>query len=248
MYSGLPLRPWTAVKTPSLSHVADSGREGEVGSCHGIGAYARLHLTPTIVLTMTTFLRAALPVALLMTLSLAACAPAAEPYQEPVPAESTEATAQEPEVAAGTRENPIPIDTLTEYSTESVWRYSLGAATQVSTEEIMAFNPFNEIPDGSAVVTAPFHIVAKDGMREEGAEPWLSLDIAYVSSQGNSFPASDGSVTWSNPIVDIGVMYAGAEGFATVAAAVPIDAIPGGVWRVSSSEDPSSAIFIQGVE
>lgn len=200
---------------------------------------------------MTHIARVVLPVALILSFGLAGCS-AAVPHQEPAPAKTTEAPAvaesektEEPAAAAGTRENPIPADTVTEYDPASMWRFSVGATNPDATADVMAQNEYNTLADGSVFVTAPFYVQVKSEADPAGADPSGSLLIEYVSAKGNSF-ATDGTCTINDPLYVIGTMYPGAEGRATLCAAVPSDATIGGTWKVTSYAKPDSFIFLDG--
>lgn len=134
-----------------------------------------------MVLNMTHIARVALPVALVLALGLVGCSSAA-PHQEPAPTSTTEAPAvaeseapEEPAAAEGTREKPIPADTLTEYDPASMWRFSVGATNPDATADVMAQNEFNTLADGSAFVTAPFYLQVKSEAPAEGADPSASF-------------------------------------------------------------------------
>lgn len=154
-----------------------------------------------------------------------------------------------PSVAAGTRESPIPSDTLTEYATDSAWNFLIGATNPNATDAVIAENQFNSLPpDGSVFIMAPVYIKVKETAdAPEGISPGGSLNFGYVTAAGNTFDmfsAPCGVIP--NDVLALGAMYAGAEAYANICVAVPRDAVSGGTWKVTSVVDPSASIFIDG--
>ncbi len=191
--------------------------------------------------------------ALVASFALSACGSSATPKQEPMPTQSvaapTPSPTPTPEPAAGTRDNPIPIDTLTEYSADSMWNFSVGATNPDATADVLAANQFNTPPaDGSVFVLAPFYLTTKPEAPAEGADPWASLSIEYVTPQGNTFGDSNANcgVAPGVDLYSIGTMYGGAESRFNVCLAIPVDGVSGGVWRVASQIDPTASIFLAG--
>lgn len=193
----------------------------------------------------------------LTILALAGCTSPA-PMQEPIadattatsPAPAATPTATEaPEPAAGTRDNPIPIDTTTEYDPASMWNFSVGATNADATQTVLDENPYNEPPaEGSVFIMTTFQLAVKPTADANGGDPGASLNIDYVTSKGNTFNVSNGpcGVIPAPEIWNVGVMYPGATASFNHCVAVPADAVAGGVWRVSSIVDPSAFIFLDG--
>lgn len=199
---------------------------------------------------MTHIARAALPVALILALSLAGCTATAAPYQEPVPVKTTEAPASKPakteEPAAGTRENPIPVDTVTEYDTESQWRFSVGATNPNANAEVEQ-DALATPAEGEVFILAPFSVQVKDTGAAEGARPADSLDIQYVTASGNSYETGGVECYGTDHLYGVGAMYPGAEATAKICASVPADDVVGGTWKVTSWSRPELFIFLDGV-
>lgn len=198
---------------------------------------------------MTYIARAALPVALILTLGLAGCSSAAAPHQEPAPITTTEAPAEPEkteEPAAGTRENPIPVDTVTEYDAESQWRFSVGATNPNANAEIEQ-DAFTTPAEGKVFILAPFYVQVKDTGAAEGARPADSLDIQYVTASGNSYDTGGVECYGTDHLYGVGAMYPGAEATAKICASVPVDDVVGGTWKVASWSRPEMFIFLDGV-
>ena len=200
---------------------------------------------------MTHIARAIVPVALVLSLGLTGCA-AATPHQEPAPVETKaaeptpEATEEAPAAAAGTRENPIPVDTVTEYDAESQWRFSVGATNPNANAEIEQ-DAFTTPAEGKVFILAPFYVQVKDTGAAEGARPADSLDIQYVTASGNSYDTGGVECYGTDHLYGVGAMYPGAEATAKICASVPIDDVVGGTWKVASWSRPEMFIFLDGV-
>ncbi|WP_156759647.1 hypothetical protein [Microbacterium karelineae] len=174
------------------------------------------------------------------------------PMQEPVET-STPTPTPDPEPAAGTRENPIPVDTLTQYASDSMWKFAVGASDPNGWENtIQPHDQYNPAPDdGHSYIVAPFHVEAVEESQPEGASPVDSLDITYVTAGGNSYPYLYGTaciVMMPNAFRDVGVMYPGAKADGNVCVSVPTEDAPGGTWRIAAVMDPDAFIFLDGVE
>ena len=193
--------------------------------------------------------RAVIPVTLSLLVGLTACS-APTPHQEAAPkataASHPSATPTEAAPAAGTRENPIPVDTLTEYDPASQWRFSVGATDGDANAEITKDDEYVDIPEGKVFVAAPFYVQVKDTGSADGAEPGLSLIIEYVTSTGNSFPTDGVDCYGEGHLYGVGKMFPGAEARATICAAVPTDGVIGGTWRVTSASKQDTYIFLDG--
>lgn len=176
----------------------------------------------------------------------------APPIPTTTPIESQAPASPEPQAPAeGTRRNPIPADTLTKYTPESVWSFSVGVTDPDAWEIVRAENSFNDPPaDGHSYVMAPFYVELSEEFGDEPVDPSWSLKIVYVSSAGNTF-GSNSTIDCGfipAPFFDVGEMYAGANVRFNMCVEVPTTDISGGVWRVSSEADPSYSIFLAGAE
>lgn len=192
--------------------------------------------------------RVLVPATVALLIGLTACS-APAPLQEPVPAQTTESTpSAEPTKeapAAGTRENPIPVDTLTEYDPESQWRFSVGATNPNANAEIEA-DAFVTPAEGMVFILAPFYVEVKDTGSAEGARPADSLNIQYVTASGNSFDTGGVDCYGTGQLYGVGAMYPGANATANICAAVPVDDVVGGTWKVSFWSQPETSIFLDG--
>lgn len=202
---------------------------------------------------MTKLSRAVLPVALLLSLSLTACTSsgeAAKPPQTESPATSQAATSSQTETpapAVGTRSNPVPADTLTEYSPESQWQFSIGVTDADATPEIMSQSGGITPPqEGYVFVSAPIRVLVKDTGSPDGSSPGASLMIDYVSAAGNSYVTGGVYCYGIGHLYGVGDMYPGAETTATICASVPAEDVAGGTWKVASAAVPGDSIFIAG--
>lgn len=197
---------------------------------------------------MTHFARVLVPAALLLSLGLTACS-APAPLQEPAPVQSAESTPSaeptEEAPAAGTRENPIPVDTLTEYDPESQWRFSVGATNPNANAEIEA-DAFVTPAEGMVFILASFYVEVKDTGSADGARPSDSLNIQYVTASGNSFDTGGVDCYGTGQLYGVGAMYPGANATANICAAVPVDDVVGGTWKVSFWNDADTFIFLDG--
>ena len=192
-------------------------------------------------------------------LTLTGCSSDETPMQEPLDTSTpaadtqTEAPSEEPAAADGTRENPIPVNTLTQYAPDSAWSFAVGETdADAWTSTIQQFNEFNPAPaEGESFIMAPFHLELSGDAGAEGADPVQSLEISYVTAGGVTYESDffgDACGLFPNPFTDLELMYPGASTDSNICAAVPTDEVSGGAWRVGSFVQPSSAIFLEGAE
>ncbi|WP_157603128.1 hypothetical protein [Rathayibacter sp. Leaf299] len=169
------------------------------------------------------------------TASPVAATPAAEPTSPP---------------ESGTRANPTSVNVPVKYAEDSIWTFSVGATDADAQPEIAAENEYNEQPaTARTYVTAPVHVSIEDPEAAvDGADPWSSFMIEYVTAAGNSFDATSCNVVLPAPgaLSDVGTMYGGAEVDLLACAQAPINDIPGGTWRISSLVDSGAFTFFVG--
>lgn len=150
----------------------------------------------------------------------------------------------------GTRDNPIPINTVAKHSTDSVWNYSVGETDTDAWPEIQAVNQFNTAPpEGSAYVAVPVAISLDDVEAvAQGADPLVSFAFEYVTAAGNSYDEFSCNQVLPAPgdLFNIGTMYGGAQASFIACASVPVADVPGGTWKVTSQVDFSSTAFFAG--
>ncbi|SDS54594.1 hypothetical protein [Microterricola viridarii] len=166
---------------------------------------------------------------------------------EPSTEATAEATAEAPAAKPGTRANPFPVGTAGKHAADSVWTYSLGETDSDAWPEIMAANEFNEAPaEGNGYITAPVTVQVEDVEAvAEGADPWNSFDVSYVTASGNTYDSVTCSVVLPAPgeLHRVGLMYGGAQAEFLNCAQVPTADIPGGAWVVASMVSDSSVFF-----
>lgn len=151
---------------------------------------------------------------------------------------------------SGSRANPAPINTPVKYADDSIWTFTLGSTDADAGPEIAEENTYNAAANsGNVYVTVPVHLLVEDSDKViDGADPWASFGLEYVTASGNSFDAATCSVVLPAPgaLVDLGTMYGGAEADFLGCAQAPAADVAGGTWRVSSLVTPSSFLFFAG--
>jgi hypothetical protein len=151
---------------------------------------------------------------------------------------------------SGTRANPTPVNVPVKYAEDSIWTFSVGSTDADARPEIAAENQYNEqTPLDRTYVTAPVHVtIESPDAAVDGADPWSSFTIEYVTAAGNSFVASTCDVLLPTPgaLSEVGTMYGGAEADLLACAQAPIVDVPGGTWRISSLVDSGAFTFFAG--
>ncbi len=84
---------------------------------------------------------------------------------------------------------------------------------------------------------------------DEGADPWVSLNVEYVAADGSSYDVlDDPTIDWLSipaQLYDVGTIYEPLEEVKTsVLITVPADKIPGGVWHVMSAVSAGNSIWV----
>jgi len=194
---------------------------------------------------------AGLPLAMVLTLS--ACSPDEPVVVTDTPsavenaAPSTSTPTPTVEEANGSREKPIPAGGTAKHSEDSVWIFSVGASDSDGGPEVMNENPYNTIADGNTLVLAPVHIsIEPDASVPDGADPWGSFTVSYVTASGNSYGPCDVVLPAPGDLSALGAMYAGAQADFMACASVPSADVSGGLWRVTSTVDSSASVFFSG--
>lgn len=202
-------------------------------------------------LRFTATVAAGLSLAIVLTLS--ACSPDEPVVVRGTPSSSESVVPSAPtpsptvEAAEGTREKPIPAGGTAKHSDDSVWVYSVGASDPDGGPEVMNENPYNTIAEGNTLVLAPVHIsVEADASVPDGADPWASFTVSYVTASGNSYGPCDVALPNPGDLSALGAMYAGAQADFLACASVPSADVIGGLWRVTSKLDSSASVFFAG--
>lgn len=146
---------------------------------------------------------------------------------------------------AGSRSNPVGRGVAAQHSPDSVWFYTIGATSPDAWLEIQAANPYNEAPgEGQSLVIVPIHIAMRDvPAASDGADPWASFEVDYVTAAGNTAPRCTSVLPGPGALQDIGMMYGGAEADFLACAIVPSADVADGAWRVGSLFDGSAVFF-----
>ena len=168
--------------------------------------------------------------------------PTSPPPLLPVPPPPPLLPVPPPPPPAGSRENPLAINTP---FSSSVWGFSVGGTDTDSWPEIAAENMFNDPPPaGWSYVTAPVTVT----YRGSGSDsPWLSTYVEFVGSNGVVY--TDYSATaWCGVVPDaygdIPEMYAGGSATGNACAVVPTAYIAGGLWRIRGSYS-AAPVFVK---
>ena len=128
----------------------------------------------------------------------------------------------------GTRDEPIPGGATT---TVGSWDIALGATVPNGDELVSAAAPGNRPPAGRTYVLVPLRLTYHGS---DVGEPWLDLDVRYVTGAGALFGGADsdqcGEVPGSLEYVD--QMPAAATRWGNACVAVPSQEVAGGTWIV----------------
>jgi len=166
---------------------------------------------------------------------------------EPAASAAAEAPAEEVVAEPGTRSNPFPTGTAGKHSSDSVWTFSVGETDTDAGPEVLAANPYSEVPaGGSSYITVPVTVQVDDvPSLVDGADPAYSFDVAYVTAAGNTYDSTTCVVSLPEPgdLYNVGVMYGGAQAGFLGCAHVPTVDVLGGAWVVSSLVATDSAFF-----
>lgn len=164
----------------------------------------------------------------------------------PAPTETVEA-APEPD---GSRALPWPIGTPVKYDTTSVWTFTFGSTAIDQYSAIAAFNEFADAPaEGSMYITAPVTVtVADNEQTADGADPWGSLSVTYVTASGNTAEECYSELPAPGDLYAVGTMYGGATAEFLACAIVAADDVSGGTWAVRSLVDGNLVSFVVGAE
>ena len=145
-----------------------------------------------------------------------------EPTEEPTQ-EATEEPTEEPTPEAGTRENPIPIDTLVG---NDDWDIQLGDPYE-AWDEVRAENQFNDPPgDGMEFWILPVTVTY---VGEETGDPFWDLDFGFVGDDSRTYDDDCGVIP--DELYDVGEVYPDGEASANVCLEVP-EGAPG-LWTVA---------------
>lgn len=130
----------------------------------------------------------------------------------------------------GTRSDPLPAGVAADIGR---YRIAFGPTVPDADALIAAEDPANLPPiAGRRYVVAPLQLTFRGETPEERGEPWLNLDVRYVTRTGEMYgewePDQCGTVPGSLEYVD--QMPPGTTAFGTVCVAVPADEVAGGVW------------------
>lgn len=146
----------------------------------------------------------------------------AEPTPEPEPTPESEAP------SAGSRDNPGNPDTDVATFAET-WEVQIGRFDPDARPEIMAENQFNDAPaEGNTYIMLP---VTATYIGPDSGEPWLDLDITFVTRDGRSFEQVYAVIP--NDLSDVAPLYNGGVGEGNIAFEVPADALEGATFAVS---------------
>ncbi len=126
-----------------------------------------------------------------------------------------------------------------------MWRFSIGATNPDATAGLIADYYMPEPASGNVYISAPMYVKAKeDNAYPDGADPYGSFDVKYVSAQGNTYTSA--TCVTTGDLLSVGTMYPGAEARPTVCVEIPADAVSGGAWRVGSLVKTDKFIFLDG--
>jgi hypothetical protein len=183
-----------------------------------------------------------------LTFVLSACTsgPVVQPEVEdtisvsPTPTEEAE--------PLGTRGNPVAVGVGAKHSDASVWTYTVGETDSDAWPEISSVNQFSSPPEaGSAYIMLPVHLVVEDAPQiVDGADPWASFEVSYVTAGGNSFDERSCTAVLPAPgsLYDVGLMFGGAEADFVSCVQVPAGDIAGGTWRIASLISTDAVYFV----
>lgn len=179
--------------------------------------------------------------------------PDVTPSQSPTAASDSPETPMSPDdadasLATGTREAPLSLGESRALSDDSAWTVRLNTSTPDGASVIAAEDEFAPPPAageafliGNFSVTVDAAALAQQGvdLSNEGADPAWHLTFEYVAADGTSFDALSGTPcsTFSS-IYTAGTLYTdGTTATGDVCIALPVEKVPGGLWRVANVEN-----------
>lgn len=128
----------------------------------------------------------------------------------------------------GSRENPLPFGTAI---SDDEWTVVINSVNLNATDEIVAENPFNEVPAEGQVYIMADVTITYNGNDPEGSYPFASF--AYVTPEGNTINSYDSIVVTPNPLDEFAIMYEGASESGNIAFLVPAENVENGTLTVS---------------
>lgn len=137
------------------------------------------------------------------------------------------------EAEAGTRQNPLAVGEHRKITTDSMWTVGAEGPSQVNDGYTVL--PIRVGFDWDAY-QKQIDQAAQGGSVDDGADPFQSLLIEYITAGGRSYKTMDNyNVTIENDLFKIGTVYPPAEQIsANYAVSVPNEEIPGGMWVVKN--------------
>jgi len=147
------------------------------------------------------------------------------------------------EAAFGTSQNPVPL--ATEVKVGPNWHITLLEITPDAWSIIKETNQFNDPPEeGHQFVMANIRFAYAG---EESDTPWVSLNLKYLGSDGNTYDGSECGVL-PKDYYDIGEQFPGASAEGNAAWSVPSDAVVGGKIIIEETFSfESTRVFFEGV-
>ncbi|MBE7698702.1 hypothetical protein H9623_00070 [Oerskovia sp. Sa1BUA8] len=149
--------------------------------------------------------------------------------------------------STGTREAPLAIGESRRLSDESAWTVQLNASNPDGAAVVAAENEYlpGPVPGeafliGNFSVTVDADALAGQGidLANEGAAAWAHVWFEYVAADGTSFDVTSGTMCFTNgALYNAGTLYADGTSTGDVCIAVPVDKLPGGLWRVANIQN-----------
>lgn len=127
-----------------------------------------------------------------------------------------------------TREEPLPIGTAV---SDDEWTVVINSVNLNATDEILAENQFNDVPDEGQVYIMANVTVTYTGTDPEGSIPFTS--IAYVTPDGNTINTYDAMAVTPDRLEEYNTLYEGASESGNIAFLVPAERVEEGTLTVS---------------
>src|SRR5699024_7558645 len=157
------------------------------------------------------------------------------------------------EETTGTREAPLALGETRKISRASAWIVGIVESDLDAEDEIRDIDPYLEGPaEGERFVIATLSVSIDASALEdqgfdinEGVDPYMSIFLEYVGSDGRGYDESRGSMCFTDdPLSEVGAIYEdGVTVTGDICLSVPESAIDGGLWRISNLDN--DAVWVE---
>lgn len=202
----------------------------------------------------------ALAAAAIAILSVTGCSSSSTqpPVNTPTPAAETPTPTPTPtptaEPTVGSRQAPLALGETRQITEDSAYIVGITAVDYDAWAAIQASDSHHDAPvEGSQYVVANVSLALNGDnltaqgldITNEGLEPGFALNYEYVAADGTSYDSINSECYTDNMLYSQGAVYdASIVTTGDVCVAIPSAALPGGLWRISNSQN--DAVWVQG--